>query len=256
MDKKNNKIISRILIPIYFLIGILLVAELVLIILKVPSYLIPKPTEVIKYLIINFSSLTKHFLITFLESFLGFLLGSVIGFVVAIIFAHNSTVERGLYPYAIALKTTPIVAIAPLLVLWFGNGLVSKVVTVSIICFFPVLVNVARGLKNVDYEIMDMFKSLNATKWQIFYKLRLPNSLPLFFSALKIGTSLAVIGAVVGEFAGANSGLGFLVLISSYRLETIPMFAAIFLSTLIGLILFLTVSMIEKKLSYWEKRDE
>jgi len=184
---------------------------------------------------------------------IGYIIANILGFITAVIFAHSKTAEKGLYPYAIALKTTPLIAIAPLLILWFGSGIASKSAASALICFFPILVNTVKGLKTLDDEVLDLFRSFSASQWQIFIKLRLPNSLPYIFSALKISTGLSIIGAVVGEFVGANKGIGFVILTSSYYFETAKMFAAVTMAALAGLLFFYVVSFIEEKVIFWQK---
>ena len=144
---------------------------------------------------------------------------------------------------------------APLLVLWFGTGITSKIVASAIVCFFPILVNTIKGLKSVDKDYLDLLKSFSAKKYQIFIKLRLPNSLPYIFSALKISTGLAVVGAIVGEFVGAKEGIGFIILTSTYHLETVRMFAAIIMSALGGILFFYLINLIEKHVVFWQKPD-
>lgn len=239
--------------PILFFVTILATWEIFVMIFAIPEYLLPKPTKIISEIILNFNSLLRHTIITMIEVVFGFLIGNVLGFLGAVIFAHSKTIEKGLYPYAIALKTTPILAIAPLLVLWFGTGMISKIVAAAVVCFFPILVNTVKGLKNIDDEYLDLLRSFSASKYQIFTKLRLPNSLPYVFSALKISTGLAVVGAIVGEFVGAKEGIGFVILISTYHLETATMFAAIIMSALGGILFFYFISLIERKIIFWQK---
>ena len=247
--------LKEIFLPVLFFFGILAVWETLVFVFNIPEYLLPKPTEVLSEIVINLDSLLKHTGITMLEAITGFLFGNILGFVAAVIFSHSKTAEKGIYPYAIALKTTPILAMAPLLVLWFGTGITSKIVTSAIVCFFPILVNTIKGLKSVDKDYLDLLKSFSAKKYQIFIKLRLPNSLPYIFSALKISTGLAVVGAIVGEFVGAKEGIGFVILISTYHLETATMFAAIAMSALGGILFFYLISLIEKKIIFWQKTD-
>lgn len=220
-------------------------------IFSIPQYLLPTPSAIAIDLSKNIGSLLFHVSITFYEAILGFLIANAIGILIAIAFVHSKTLKRGLYPFAIALKTTPIIALVPLLVLWFGNGIFSKVAAAALISFFPSLVNTVKGLQSVDIEALDLFKSLSASKWDIFTKLRLPTALPYIFSALKISTSLAVIGAIVGEFVGSNKGIGFVILINSYYLETVKMFSAIILAALTGIVFFGIVSFIEKRIIFW-----
>jgi NitT/TauT family transport system permease protein len=175
----------------------------------------------------------------------------VFGGLLAVAFVHSRSLELGVYPYAIALKTVPIVAIAPLLVVWCGNGILPKVIVSAIISFFPVVVNTTKGLRSVDTEAFDLFDSMSASRGQVFWKLRVPSALPYLFAALKISCTLAVIGAIVGEFSGADKGLGFFILISSYRLETVDMFVGILVSSLLGILFFYGVALVEHLVVPW-----
>lgn len=230
--------------------------EVLIFLTNTPEYLIPRPTLIIIDMLANYNFLSQHAAITMFEAVAGFLLANILGFLVAVIFVHYSIIKKGLYPYAIALKTTPIIALAPLLILWLGSGIESKVAASALICFFPILVNSVKGLKSVDKDALILMESYSATKWQIFTKLRVPTALPYIFSALKISTSLAVIGAIVGEFVGSNQGLGFVILMSSYRLETVRMFSAIAASALGGIMFFYLVSWIEEKIVFWARPDD
>lgn len=236
------------LISFFFIIGIW---EFLVRIFSVPEYLLPTPSAIAVDFYKTIGSLLFHAGVTFWEAFLGFIVANVLGVLTAIAFAHSKTLEKSLYPFAIALKTTPIVAMAPLLILWFGNGIFSKVAAAALIAFFPSIVNTIKGLKSIDAEALDLFKSISASKWQIFKKLRFPTALPYIFSALKISTSLAIVGAIVGEFVGANKGIGFVILISSYHLEIVKMFSAIIAAALTGIIFFWIVSFIEKRIIFW-----
>jgi NitT/TauT family transport system permease protein len=197
-----------------------------------------------------------HLGITAFESIVGLSLGVAFGVLLAVIFVYSKTVEMSMYPYAIALKSVPIVAIAPLLIVWFGNGLLPKIIIAAIISFFPVVVNTTKGLRSIDAEAYDLFDSLSASRSQLFFKLRVPTSLPYFFAALRISATLAVIGAIVGEFAGSDKGLGFLILISSHRLETVDMFVGILLSSALGLLMFYAMAAIEMWLVPWGDKVE
>lgn len=257
MDTKKNKFdISDIVIPLIVFIAVCSIWEFLIKLLKVPIYILPPPSAIVEDIIAQNISLLKHTGVTMLEAILGFVAANSIAFIVAVLFAHSRIMEKGFYPYAIALKTTPIIALAPLLVLWFGTGMLSKVVASGLICFFPMLVNTLKGLKTVDAEALDLFESLSASKWQVFHLLRLPNSLPYLFSALKISTTLSVVGAIVGEFVGANSGLGYLILVSSYHLETPTMFSAIIASALCGVAFFGLITWIERKFLIWQKTED
>lgn len=244
---------NRIVPVVSFLIILLLSWEGLVNIFNIPVYLVPPPSSILQTIILNYNTIYPHVMITFWESLLGFLVGSTFGFIIAVIFVHSKILELSLYPYTIALKSVPIIAIAPLLVVWFGNGIIPKVIVSSIITFFPVIVNTVKGMKSIEQESLDLFSSLSATKKQLFFKLRLPTSLPYIFSALKISSTLSVIGAIVGEFAGSDEGLGFYILISSYRLETVDMFVGIILSSLLGIFFFYVILFAEKKFIAWGK---
>lgn len=222
---------------------------------SVPEYLVPAPTVILHRLLSMGTGILAHTGYTALESALGFVLGSILGVMLAVIFTHSRTLELGVYPYAIALKTVPIVAIAPLLVVWLGNGMLPKVIVAAIISFFPVVVNTTKGLRDVDTEAFDLLDSMSATKSQIFFKLRVPSALPYLFAALRISSTLAVIGAIVGEFSGADRGLGFFIMISSHRLETVDMFVGILMSSALGILFFYGIALLERIIVPWEKKS-
>jgi NitT/TauT family transport system permease protein len=214
----------------------------------IPEYLLPAPSAILATFD---SSLAEQFGVTFAEALSGFLIASVLAFAVATLFVRFHTLEEGLFPIAIAIKTTPIVAIAPLLVIWLGTGWWSKIVAAILICFFPVLVNAVKGLKAADVEYRELFETLGASRSQEFRKLRVPYCLPYLFSALKISSSLAVVGAIVGEFVGATKGLGYLIIISSAHLETATLFSAIFAAALAGIAMFYAIGFAERRLIFW-----
>jgi NitT/TauT family transport system permease protein len=244
---------KRFIYPISLIVIIFFLWEGIIVVFDVPEYLVPKPSTIFAQLWHKFPSLLPHLYITTFESVLGFLFGSIFGVILAIAFIYSNTLEQSLYPYTIALKSIPIVAIAPLLIVWFGNGLVPKIIVSAIITFFPVVVNMTKGLNSVDKDAFDIFDSLSATPLQVFMKLRLINSLPYLFAALKMSATLSVTGAIVGEFSGSDKGLGFFILISSHRLETVDMFVGIILSSLLGVLLFYIISIFEKIFIPWEQ---
>ena len=213
--------------------------------LKMPAYLLPGPLAIFSAIEQNANLLAPDIWVTVQEAFGGFLLGNSVGILVAVVFAHFRIVERGLLPYAIVAQTIPIVAIAPLVILWAGQGMFSKVIISAIMCLFPSIVNTLRGLKSVDPSARDLMRTYAATPAQVFFKLRLYAALPYIFSALKITSGLSVIGAIVGEYLGADKGIGFAIVVYSGRLETDLMFAAVVASTITGLGFFLTVSTVE-----------
>jgi len=213
--------------------------------------ILPAPLDVVIAAAHNFRRLMTETGITMTESVLGFLAGAGGAFLLAVIFIHSRPVQRSVYPYAIALKSTPLIAIAPLLILWFGNGMLSKVVMSAMVAFFPVLVSSVAGLTAVDEAMLDLMNSLSASWLQILLKVRIPNSLPYLFASLKIASSMAVVGAVIGEFTGSTSGIGHLLTTSSYYLDTPVVFAGVIFITLAGLLFFGLVALTEKKVVSW-----
>ncbi len=218
----------------------------------IPAYILPTPSQVLARMLINDERLWFHFGITALESLGGFAVGSLLGFALATLFVHTRPLEDALYPWVVISQTVPLVAIAPLLVIWFGNGMLARVVMSALFAFFPVLVNTMRGLRHISRETFDLLRAYNASTWQIFWLLRVPNSLPYLFTGMKIGSTLAIIGAIVGEFAGAGQGLGFVITISTYHLETARTFAAVVAASLLGMGLYLLLVGLERRLVFWQ----
>jgi len=223
----------------------------------IPSFIFPTPSEVWNRLItvINDGSLFYHTLITLQEVIIGLALGLTAAIITGYFLAKSRLVERVLSPYIVASQSIPIVAIAPLLVIWLGPGIFSKILTSALIVFFPVLVNTIVGLRSVPHELYDLMKSLKANAWQRIIKLEIPAALPVFLGGLRIGATLAVIGAVVGEFVGADKGLGFLVNVGRGLYDTALVFVAVFTLVLLALSLYGTVVFLENRLLSWQKRN-
>jgi NitT/TauT family transport system permease protein len=234
--------------PVCFILGVLLLWQLIVMATGIPEYLLPAPLVIVATLE---PSLLTEIAYTAGEAICGFAIASSLAFGAALLFVRFRTIEQGLFPMAITLKTTPIVAIAPLLVLWLGTGWWSKVAAAILISFFPVLVNTVKGLKAPEADFQDLFRTMRADPAQIFRKLRIPYCLPYFFSALKISSSLAIVGAIVGEFVGAEHGLGYLIVISSAHLETPTVFQAIAAAAIIGIAMFYMLEFAEKRIVFW-----
>ncbi|MBN1220595.1 MAG: ABC transporter permease [Anaerolineae bacterium] len=220
-----------------------------------PTFILPSPGKVAT----TFAragmdgTLWHHAQATLSEVFTGLALGLVVATVLGYFLARNSVVERLLAPYIVALQSVPVVAIAPLLVIWFGSGRLSKVLVCALIVFFPVLVNTIVGIRSVDEGLRDLMRSLRASRWQTFYMLDMPAALPVLFGGLKIGVTLSVIGAVVGEFVGADRGLGFLINQARGLFNTPLVFVAIFSLAAIALILYGLVTLLEAWLLRWRR---
>ena len=241
---------KSILIPIITFIVVFVGISVGVHVFSVNEMILPSPLQVLIALKQEFGNLAWDGLITLFESVLGFLLGGFAAISMAIMFQFSKTVEKAVFPYAISLKAVPLVALAPLIVVWCGSGLLSKVVLAAVISFFPILVNAARGLDSINTEALDLMSTLSASKWQVLIKVRFPTALPLIFAGMKISSTFAVVGAVVAEFIGSNSGIGNSVKTSMYYLDTDICFAAIIMMAIISLLFYGTVCFIESRVLF------
>ena len=223
-----------------------------------PAFILPTPEQVgVRFVqAILDGSLVRNTLVTLMEVLAGLALGVSVATMLGYLLARSLHLERLLSPYIVASQSIPIVAIAPLLVIWFGPGLFSKILVCALIVFFPVLVNTVVGVRSVPEDLRDLMRSLQATRWQTLKSLELPAALPVFLGGLRIGATLSVIGAVVGEFVGAKSGLGFMVNVGRGVYDTALVFVAVFTLIALALILYGLVSLIEKRLLRWQQRPE
>ena len=220
----------------------------------VPVYLLPAPSVIRTQMVLDAALLWRNLQPTLIEALGGFLLGNAVAILLAALFVHSPAVQRALFPLAIGLRTVPLVAITPLLLVWLGSGYAPKVVIAALISFFPTLVNMTRGLSALDRQALDLLHTLSASAWQVFWKVRWPSSLPYLFSALKIASTSCVLGAVIAEWIGADRGLGYLVVASTFEFKIARLWATIAVSTAIALAGFLLVVLAERLLVPW--RDD
>ncbi len=197
--------------------------------------------------------LVKHISVTTRESLAGFALAVLCAFVFAVLLAEFRLARRVLFPYLVGIRVTPIVAVAPLLVIWLGFGMTPKIVVAALICFFPVVVNTVLGLRSPNPDMIALMHTYSASEWDILRKVRLPTALPFLFSSLRIAAPTSVIGAIVGEMVGSDTGLGYLLLLAKGYLDTELLFICILLSASLGLIFFTAVSAVEKKVIKWHE---
>ena len=243
--------------PALILIFLLLVIwEITCRIAEVPKWLLPVPTDIMIELYQHWNLLLRHSFVTLYEILIGFSFYIITGILIGGFIVYSKTLEKTLYPIIISSQTIPIIAIAPILLVWFGYGLLPKILVVGLIAFFPIAVNTIDGLKSIDEDIVKMMKTLGANKYQIFKKIQIPNSLPYIFTGLRIGMAASVIGAVISEWVGSSEGLGYLMIRSKPQFLTERVFAAIFLLSIIGFLLFLLVNYCEKKVVYWKTSSE
>jgi NitT/TauT family transport system permease protein len=223
----------------------------------VPEFLVPAPSAIGRALVAGLTSrlYLDHFGVTLYESLLGFLIAAAAGIACGTVIAQFRVVEQTLYPYLVALQTLPKIAIAPLLIVWLGFGLTSKVVIAALVAFFPVLVNVIVGLKTVDASKLDLMRSLDANRWQTFRYVTFPNALPFVFAGLDIAIVFSVLGAIVGEFVGSQRGLGNLILQFHTSLDMAGMFAVLLLLAALGVGLHLAIQSIQRRVIFWAQAD-
>jgi NitT/TauT family transport system permease protein len=225
--------------------------EAVTVIFEIPSYFIPAPSRIWEAFWGNPWALLYHSSITLLEAVSGCIIGSFLGALLGTAFAYSTFLARGMLPFVIAANTIPVVAIAPIIILWFGHGIESKIAVTTFLSFFPLALNMMKGLQSYDRTIMDVFHVAAATPWQRFFKMRLPSALPFIFVGIKINVTFSVIGAIVAEFVQADRGLGF-VIMTTYRTLNMPrLWAALFVSALIGLVFFAIVTLVERYIIPW-----
>lgn len=264
-DDKNKQKISlldhlnrhRNWVLILSLLLLIILWMTLVIILDLPEFILPGPALVVQrgWEAIHDGTLIFHTAVTFEEVLLGLFAGTLLAVLLGYQLSRSHLLERLVSPFLVASQAIPIVAIAPLLVIWFGPGMFSKVLICGLIVFFPVLVNTVVGLRAVPEHLRDLMRSLHANRQQTLRFLEIPSSLPVFLGGLRIGATLSVIGAVVGEFVGADQGLGFLINVARGQYDTALVFAAVFTLIAMALILYGLVLMLEKRFLKWAQRS-
>jgi ABC-type nitrate/sulfonate/bicarbonate transport system permease component len=222
----------------------------------VPRWFLPPPSAIAETLVTDRTLLLRHAGVTLSEVLLGFALALVTGVALGAAIEASSVVERALYPLVIASQTIPVIALAPLFLIWFGYGLLPKVLITALIGFFPIAVNTVDGLRQTDSDILDLFHSLGASRWTRFRLAKLPSALPFIFSGAKIAVAVCVIGAVFGELFGSSQGLGYLLDRSMSQFLTARVFASIALLSVMGVLLFALVSLVERLMTPWRRLAE
>jgi NitT/TauT family transport system permease protein len=249
---KTKPSISVVLYPIIFLLVLLTVWQTADWIWKIPRILLPSPWEIITISIQRMDDLLSATLITAQAALAGFALALAIGTTLGLLFSVSKIARRGVYPYMIFLQTVPIVAIAPLIIIWFGGGMASIVVIVTVISIFPIVTNVTTGLRSVDTGLLDLMTLYQASPRQVLFKVRLPQAIPYLVTGAKISSGLTIVGAVIGEYMAGHGideqGLGYYIFMSSQNFQTEVLFASIFLSSLLGVTMVTAVAVISRTL--------
>jgi NitT/TauT family transport system permease protein len=246
--RRARRLLTAVTPPLLLLAALIGLWHIAVVSLQVPGYLFPRPARVWQAAVDHAGELSRATLLTAAAALCGFFISLAVGFLVALAFSQSRMIRSSMYPYAIFLQTVPIVAIAPLVILWFGNGFQSVVIVAFVISVFPIITNATTGLTTVTPTLLELFEMYNASRWQVLWKLRVPNSVTYLVTGAKISCGLAVIGAIVGEqFAGygvQSIGLGYLIFQTAGLLQTDFQFAAVLCSTLLGIVIFATVNLI------------
>lgn len=252
MAARRRKAWSKRLPPIIAAFGALLLWYLIVDVGGVPEYIAPSPFAVLRTFGESWPLLLRNFWPTLIEALAGFTCGNLAAVLLAVVFVHNRKAETAFYPLVVFFHTIPIIAIAPILVLILGNGYAPKVTIAALICFFPTLVNMVRGLNAVNPQTLELMRVLSASRREIFWKVRIQSSLPFLFAALKITSTTCVIGAIVGEWIGSSFGLGALIIEATYNFRSPLLYATVFVGAGLAVAMFAIVSLIERSVIRWK----
>lgn len=248
----NDRFI-RVLAPAGLIVALVLLWELAVYLNDTPRWMLPAPSDIARSFRDDWSMLMMHTRVTLTEVLIGFGIAVAAGLLTGIAIDSSRIIERALYPLLIASQTIPMVVLAPLFLIWFGYGLMPKVLITALVAYFPLAVNTVDGLKSTDRELLKLMVSMGAKPWQIFRLAKVPSALPLIFSGARISVAFSVIGAVFGEFVGARAGLGYLMDRSAPQFETPRVFACIVILAVMGVSLFLIVSLVERLALPWRR---
>ncbi|MCX5497155.1 ABC transporter permease [Kaistia dalseonensis] len=247
MNTLNKRRLGAVALPVFGAASILLIWQFLVPALGMPAYILPTPLAVAAKLVTDWRFLLENARPTIIESALGFLFGNAVAILLAIVFVHSRTIRGAYFPVVLVFNTIPILALAPIIILIFGLGMLPKVIIAAVICFFPTLVNMVRGLQLQSANEMELMRVLSANRVEVFLHLRLPRSVPLLFASLRIAATSCVIGAIVGEWIGSNQGLGALIIQSTFNYQSDRLFAAVFIASALGLIFYGLVAAVEHR---------
>jgi ABC-type nitrate/sulfonate/bicarbonate transport system permease component len=250
-DRRRPRLARRVLPPLLFSLVVLGAWQAYTELGDINPLLLPSPLAVAQSVVDNAALFADNAVVTLQEILIGFTLGAAAGIGLAVLLTYSRLAERAVYPWLVASQMVPIVAVAPILVVWFGFTIVPKVIVVALVCFFPVVVNTIDGLKAVDPEMVRLMRTLGMSRPRIMRSVRVPSALPYLFSGLKVAMALAVIGAVFGEWVGSSEGLGYLMLALNNQLATTELFAAVLVLSLMGIALFFLVGLVERLVIPW-----
>lgn len=247
---------KSIALPGLFILLLFLCWEIVVYVSSIKEWILPKPHAIFLEIWNSKKLIYQHSLQTLYETIIGFVLAIITAFITATIIDLSENIKKTIYPLLVISQTIPIIAVAPLIVLWFGLGTLPKVLVVSLVCFFPITINLADGYALVNKDMIKVLSSMGANRWQIFYKVKLPSALPQFFTGLRIGGTYSVMGAVIGEWLGASKGLGILLTRSSQSFLTVRVFATIFIITILSLAIYALIEVLSRLMMPWKRKVE
>jgi NitT/TauT family transport system permease protein len=237
--------------PLFVVIAVLLLWEIGVRLAGVPAYLLPPPSAIARRMLVDYRLLAVNTWVTTGEVLAGYGLAIIVSIPLAAVLAQFRVVENAIYPILVASQTIPKVAIAPILVVWFGFGLTPKILIAFLICFFPIVVDTLIGFRSVPRDVIWLARSMGASQWKTFIKIRIPAALPNIFAGLKVASTLAVVGAVVGEFIGADSGLGYQLIVANGLMDVQLSFAVLITLSLLGIVLYVAVDLLERAMLPW-----
>jgi NitT/TauT family transport system permease protein len=235
------------------LAAILLAWELAVDLAGIPRYVLPAPSDIWASMVVHAGSLLAHSWVTLLETLAGFGVSLAIGIPLAVLIVYSRIFDRILFPILVASQAVPKVALAPILLVALGYSILPKIIVAFLIAFFPVVVNTVTGLASVDRDTLNLMRSMGASKMDVFLKVRFPHAVPSMIAGFKVAIALAVVGAVVGEFVGSRSGLGYYMLLATGNFDTPLVFACVICLTVMGIVLFYTVGLLELPLARWNR---
>lgn len=248
---KLREIFDQYILPVIAIIALVMLWQIFSVGLNIPVWLLPAPTRIVSELAQWWRVLPGHIWVTLYETLAGFFLAIIIGVPLAVLIISSKFLQNTIYPILVVTQSVPKVAIAPILLIWVGYGILPKILIAFLVAFFPIVVNMATGLTVVEQDLLDLVKVLSASPLQVLVKIRFPSAMPHFFAGLKIAIALAVIGAVIGEFVGADKGLGYLIVMSSSHMNTSLSFGAMAILAIMGVALFGAVAGLERLLCPW-----
>ncbi|OBR95706.1 putative aliphatic sulfonates transport permease protein SsuC [Clostridium ragsdalei P11] len=250
MEKTKN--IQSKIYPIATIVIVVLIWQLTINFAHVPQYIIPSPLDILKTLVSDFQNIMENTETTLYESFIGFFISIIFSFILAIIMDSFEIVRKSIYPILLISQTIPTIAIAPLFIIWFGFGVLPKIIVVVMVCFFPIVVSLVDGFEKVDRDYINLFSTMKASRLQTFYHLKLPYAMVNFFSGLKIAATYMIMSAIIGEWLGGDNGIGVYMVRAKNAYQLDKVFASILVIVIVSIIIIYIIDFIGKKIIHWK----